>query len=445
MQTRQTSPVANEWRNWGRTQSCRPAAVARPSSVSHIQQLVGDAASRWGRVKVIGAGHSFTDIACTDGVQVSLDDYGEVLEVNGANNRVKVQAGIRLRDLNEALAREGLAMSNLGDIAYQSIAGAISTGTHGTGRAFGNLATFVTELELVLADGSVLRCAPDVDERTFKAAQVGLGALGILSTVTLQCEPAFNLRATEDAKKLDDVLDHLDELFDTNEHFEFYWFPHTSRAWTKENNRTTDPPTPRRRWKEFQNDIVMSNLAFGAICRAGRRRPDAIPGLTRRFVAPGVGRIRRVSRSDLVYTSPRLVRFAEMEYAIPRSHAKDAIEGVRKLIDANDLKVNFPIEVRVVAPDDILLSPAHGRETCYIAVHMYQGMDYEPYFRAVESLMMSFDGRPHWGKLHFRDAASLRASYPKWDDFIAVRDALDPRGLFRNAYLDRVLGPPSAT
>ena len=430
------------WRNWGRTQSCRPAVVARPSNEGEIRQIVEDARRRGMRVKVVGAGHSFTDIACTDGFMVSLDDYNRVIAVDRAAGTVTVEAGIRLRDLNEALAREGLAMSNLGDIAYQSIAGSISTATHGTGKAFGNIPSFVSELTMVCADGSTLRCSPELDEKTFKAAQVGLGSLGIISTVTLRCEPAFNLRAEEDAMKLDDVLQRLDELVEGNEHFEFYWFPHTSRAWTKQNNRTSDEPSPRRRWKEFRNDIIMSNLAFGAVCRVGRRRPERIPALMRKMVAPGVGRIRRVARSDLVYASARLVRFSEMEYAIPRHHARDAIEGVRKLIDANDFKINFPIEVRFVAPDDIFLSPAHGRETCYIAVHLYQGMDYVPYFRAVEELMMSFEGRPHWGKLHFRDAASLRPVYPKWDDFVAVRDELDPGGLFANAYLDRVLGTP---
>jgi FAD-linked oxidoreductase len=431
------------WRNWGRTQSCRPVARVRPATEGEIAALVHDAADRGQRVKVVGAGHSFTDIACTEGVHISLDDYDRVLDVDRSAGTITVQAGIRLRDLNEALAREGMAMSNLGDIAYQSIAGAISTGTHGTGRAYGNIATFVKELTMVTADGSTLRCSPDIDETTFRAAQVGIGALGVLSTVTLACEPAFNLRAVEDARNVDDVLANFDELVDTNEHFEFYWFPHTDRAWTKQNNRTADPPTPRRRWKEFQNDIIMSNVAFGAVCRVGRFRPALIPTLTEKLVAPGVGRIRRVSRSDLVYTSPRLVRFSEMEYAVPREHGREAIEGVRKLIDANGFNVNFPIEVRVVAADDILLSPAHGRETCYIAVHMYQRMDYEPYFRAVEELMMSFGGRPHWGKLHFRTADNLRPAYPRFDDFISVRNRLDPRGVFRNAYLDRVLGPPS--
>jgi L-gulonolactone oxidase len=430
------------WRNWGRTQACRPTAVARPTSEGEIRELVERARRRNLPVKVVGAGHSFTDIACTRGLMISLDNYNRVIAVDQSAGTVTVQAGIRLRDLNETLAREGLAMSNLGDIAYQSIAGAISTGTHGTGKAFGNLATFVTEVTLVCADGSTLRCSPDLDERTFKAAQIGLGALGIISTVTLRCEPAFCLRAEEDAMKIDDVLDRLDDLVERNEHFEFYWFPHTSRAWTKQNNRTKDEPTPRRRWKEFRNDIIMSNLAFDAVCRLGRRRPDRIPGLMRKMIAPGIGRIRRVARSDLVYASPRLVRFSEMEYAIPRQHARDAIEGVRKLIEANDFKINFPIEVRFVAPDDILLSPAHARETCYIAVHLYQRMDYQPYFRAVEELMMSFDGRPHWGKLHFRDAGSLRPAYPRWDDFIAVRNELDPDGRFANDYLDGVLGKP---
>jgi L-gulonolactone oxidase len=240
--------------------------------------------------------------------------------------------------------------------------------------------------------------------------------------------------------KIDDVLANLDTLIDSNEHFEFYWFPHTTSAWTKQNNRTTDAPTPRRRWKEFQNDIIMSNVAFGAVCRVGRVRPSLIPAMSQKLVAPGVGRIRRVARSDLVYTSPRLVRFSEMEYAIPRENARDAVEGIRKLIDANGFNVNFPIEFRVVKADDILLSPAHGRETCYIAVHMYQRMDYVPYFKAVEELMMGFGGRPHWGKLHFRTAADLKPAYPRWDDFIAVRNELDPKRLFRNAYLDRVLG-----
>jgi len=431
-----------KWRNWGRTQSCNPVARARPRSEEDIRAVISEAAAAGRHVKVVGAGHSFTDIACTDGVLVSLDRYNRVLGVDREAGTVTVEAGISIKRLNEELARVGLAMSNLGDIAYQSIAGAISTATHGTGIHLGNLATFVTHLTLVCADGSTLRCSPEADERLFGAAQVGLGALGVISTVTLKCEPAFNLHAREEGADLDEVLGSLDAHIADNEHFEFFWFPHSSVVHMKRNNRTERGPTPPRRWKAFKSEIIMSNLAFGLVSRYGRARPERIPSLMRNVIASGIGRMQKVDRSDHIYASPRLVRFSEMEYAIPRQHAREAIEKVRAMIDERDLKVNFPVEVRFVAADDILLSPAHGRETCYIAVHMYRGMDYEPYFRGVEEIMMSFDGRPHWGKLHFRDAASLSKTYPRWDDFIDVRDKLDPDGLFRNTYLDRVLGPP---
>jgi L-gulonolactone oxidase len=286
----------------------------------------------------------------------------------------------------------------------------------------------------------VIRCAPEADPDTFRAAQVGLGALGVISTVTLQVCPAFNLEAVEGEADLDETLDGLDELVEANEHFEFFWFPHTSKVYAKRNNRTDKAPTPRSAWKDFRNDILLSNVAFGAACMVGKRQPRRIPWIAQNVVASQLGRMRKVDRSDLIFTSPRLVRFAEMEYAIPRADARAAIEGLRAVIDERGLVTNFPVEVRFVAPDDILLSPSHGRETCYIAVHLYRGMDYEPYFRAVEELMMSFGGRPHWGKLHFRDADSLRGVYPRFEDFLRVRDRLDPQGRFRNPYLDRVLG-----
>ena len=429
------------WQNWGRTQECNPVERSHPRSEADIQRAVTDAANRGRRVKVVGAGHSFTDIACTDGVLMSLDAYDNVLSVDKAARTVTVQAGIRIKKLNAELAKVGLAMSNLGDIAYQSIAGAISTATHGCGIRFGNLATFVKELTLVRGDGSVLHCSPELDPTTFKAAQVGLGSLGVISTVTLQLEPAFNLQAVEEGADLDETLASLDELIEGNEHFEFFWFPYTSRIGMKRNNRTSDAPTPVKRWKDFRNEIIETNIAFGLICLYGKARPAKIPGLMK-TIAPGKGRIRKIARSDRIFASPRLVRFSEMEYAIPRANATEAIERLRAMIDASPFKVNFPVEVRFVAPDDILLSPAHGRETCYIAVHMYRGMDYAPYFRKVEEIMRSYGGRPHWGKLHFRTAADLAPSYPRWNDFIDVRNKLDPNGVFRNAYLDRVLGVP---
>lgn len=431
----------SSWRNWGGTFGCRPLSIEYPANDDEVAGIVKSAAAAGETVKVFGAGHSFTEIACTNGRLVSLDRMGRILDVDKETNRVTVQAGIRLHRLNEELATLGLAMPNLGDIEYQSVAGAVSTSTHGTGAKLGGLATQIAGVEMILADGIRLRCSAEEDPQTFGAACVSLGALGVITSVTLQCVPAFRLHALEKPMKLEECLQRLDELVDTNNHFEFWWFPHTDGAYIKSNNVTDQPlktKSPRRAWFE---DIFLSNHVFGFACRIGRAFPDAIPRLNR-IAAGTLGKVEIIARSDKVFTSPRLVRFAEMEYSIPRAAAADALRRVRDLIDTEGFKVSFIVEVRFTAPDAIPLSTAHGRESCYIAVHMYKGTPYERYFRGVEAIMDDYQGRPHWGKIHFQTAETLRPRYPKFDEFIAVRDRLDPEGRFRNAYLDRVLGTP---
>lgn len=428
------------WTNWAGNQRCAPTAVLHPRSEAELVQIVRAAAAAGETVKVVGSGHSFTDIACTSGRQVVLDGYGEVLRVDRDARQVSVQAGIELRALGAALARHGLAMPNLGDIAYQTISGAISTGTHGTGLRFGGLATQVAALRLVLADGSVVGCSAEEEPELFAAARVGLGALGIISEVTLQCVPAFSLRAVEKAMGVDRVLANLDRYVEENEHFEFYYVPHTPIALTKRNNRTDDPADDslRHRAQVLRDKILLENVAFGAACRLGRMRPEWIPRLA--TAVPGSSRSEYVERSDRVFTSPRWVHFYEMEYAIPRPAIPAALTAVRRLIDDTGLRISFPIEVRVAAADDLWLSTASGRESGYIAVHVYRGMPYEQYFRGVEQIMDAHGGRPHWGKLHFQTAATLRDRYPRFDDFLALRDRLDPDRRFTNPYLQRVLG-----
>jgi L-gulonolactone oxidase len=428
------------WRNWGRNQSCAPAAVDRPAGEGEIVAVVKRAAAAGQTVKVVGSGHSFTDIACTNGRLVRLDRHDNILDADQQAMTVRVQAGMTIARLNEELAVLGLALPNLGDIAYQTISGAISTATHGTGAELGNIATQVVALELVTADGSTVRASADDEPDVFRAARVGLGALGVLSTVTLQCVPAFRLDALELPRPLDDVLAEFDTLVDGNEHFEFFWFPHTEICATKTNNRTEAPLKIKTRYKAWRDDIVMANYLFGAVCMAGKMAPSRIPQLAR-YVAGSLGKVHLVDRSDRVFASPRLVKFVEMEYAIPREHGVAAITRVRDLIESTGLHISFPIEVRVVAGDDAFLSPAYDRATCYIAVHVFRGMEYEPYFRAVEAIMDSYGGRPHWGKMHFQTAATLAPRFPEWDRFAAVRARLDPSGMFRNSYTDRVLGP----
>jgi L-gulonolactone oxidase len=431
------------WSNWARNQTCAPVEVRRPSTEGELVEIVKQAGAGGQRVKAVGAGHSFTSIACTDGVLVDLASYGRVLHHDAASGRVTVEAGIPLHRLSDELDARGLALENMGDIDRQSVAGATQTATHGTGLRFRNLSSQIVGLRLVTGDGSVIDAsAPDAgneNPEVFAAARVGLGALGLLSTVTLQCVPAFRLHAVEEPVPLDEVLADLESLFAENDHYEFYWVPHTRWALTKRNQRTDEPAKPRPRVREWVDDMALSNYAFGLLCRAGRWRPSLIPRLAK--IIPNTGRLDYVDRSDRVFTSPRTVRFYEMEYAIPREALPEALGRIRKLVDEIGMRISFPVEVRAVAPDDIPLSTAYGRETGYIAVHVYKGTPYDAYFSGVERIMDGYGGRPHWGKMHFQRSETLAPRYPQWNAFQNVRARLDPEGRFANPYLDRVLGP----
>jgi L-gulonolactone oxidase len=432
-------PDRNVWRNWARNQSCAPAAIEEPRSVLEIVEAVRRARAAGQPVKVVGSGHSFTDAACTDGRLLSIDALDRVVAVDHDAGTMTVEAGITIRALNQELAGRGLALRNLGDIDRQTLAGATSTGTHGTGARLGGLATFIRGMELVTADGEMLRCSADEEPEVFHNARVGLGALGVVTKLTLACVPGFTLRHVERAANLTEIVHELDDLADGHDHFELYWLPHTETCSLLCNDRTDDAPRPKSAYKRWRAEVFYPNYFFGALVTAGRLRPDSVPRIAQ-VVAGTVGSSRRVDRSDRILISTRLLRFVEMEYAIPRRHASEALLAVRDLIEGEDLRVSFPVEVRFTASDDVPLSTAHGRDTCYIAVHMARGMEHERYFDGVERIMDRFEGRPHWGKLHGQAAATLGPRYPEWDRFARLRARLDPDRRFANAYLDRVLG-----
>jgi L-gulonolactone oxidase len=368
-----------------------------------------------------------------------LEGMDRILDVDRTTGLVKVEAGIGLRRLSEEVDEQGLALENMGDIDVQTLGGALATATHGTGGRLGNLSTQVEATELVLADGSVLECSRSADDETLRAARVSLGALGALATVTLRCVPAFTLDRLDHPLPLAEALEHLDDLVDSNDHFEFYVMPYTEFALVRETKRTEGPPKPRTRVREYWEEVLLENLLVALVARAGRRFNSQIPRLNR-LVASVVGSSRKTDRSHCVFASRRMVRFTEMEYGIPRAAAPDAVRQVLEMIERRRFAVGFPIEVRFVAADDAFLSPSNGRDTCYVAVHMYHGMEWDQYFRAVEGIMDSYDGRPHWGKRHFQSAATLAPRYPDWDRFQAVRERLDPGGTFSSEYTDRVLG-----
>jgi L-gulonolactone oxidase len=431
---------ALEWSNWAGDQSCAPAACERPAGIDELRAAIVRAAERGRSVRVVGSGHSFSEIACTDGLMLSLDRLTDVLDVDRASGLVRVQAGITIRELSLALHEHGLALENVGDIDAQTVAGAISTATHGTGAGLRNLAAQVSELTIVLADSSTLTCSAQSDPEVWRAARVGLGALGAIAEVTLRCVPAFTLHGVDAPAPLAEVLERFEQLAQGNDHFEFFIFPHSEVALTRTNNRTERPPRPRGRLSAYMNDVLLTNRAFELFCRAGRRFPGQIPRLNR-LVTALAGRRERVDRSAAIFASPRLVRFTEMEYALPRADTPTAVRRVLELIERRGFAVPFPIEVRTVAGDDAFLSTAYGRDSGFVAVHMYRGMEWEPYFRAVEVIMDELGGRPHWGKRHFQNAATLRPRYPEWDHYQAVRARLDPQGRFANEWTERVLGP----
>jgi L-gulonolactone oxidase len=352
---------------------------------------------------------------------------------------VRVGAGTVLRDLNEELAGLGLALENMGDIDAQTVAGAISTGTHGTGAGFGNISARVEAVEMVLADGSVRELTAADDPELLRAARVGLGALGAISAVTLRSFPAFTLRREDSAHQLADVLERFDEYAERNDHFELFTFPYSDRALVLERNRTLEAPKPKSRVVAVLNDVVLENWALEAMAAIGKAMPRTIPALARfaGLVATGTN---NQDRSDRIFVNQRSVRFTEMEYAVPRADGPTAVRRVVEWVRANRYPVFFPIEVRVAAGDDASLSAAHERDTAYIAVHQYRGMEWRPYFEAVESIMNDYGGRPHWGKRHFQTAETMAPRYPKWAEFQQARDQLDPQRTFANPYTERVLG-----
>ncbi|GHB00685.1 FAD-linked oxidoreductase [Streptomyces termitum] len=417
----------------------RPVREARPASAEELAAEIRRAAEDGLRVKTVGTGHSFTAIAATDGVLVRPDLLTGVRGIDRAAMTVTVESGTPLKRLNVALAREGLSLTNMGDIMEQTVAGATSTGTHGTGRGSASIAAQIRALELVTADGTLMTCSPEENPEVFAAARIGLGALGVVTALTFAVEPVFLLTAREEPMRFDRVLAEFDELHAENEHFEFYWFPHTDNCNTKRNNRSAGPAAPLGRFGGWFEDEFLSNGVFGAACALGRAVPPAIPGIARVSSRALSAR----TYTDIpykVFTSPRRVRFLEMEYALPREAATAALRELKAMVEGSPLKVSFPVEVRTAPADDIALSTASGRETAYVAVHLYRGTPHQAYFTAVERIMTAHGGRPHWGKVHTRDAAHLAEAYPRFGEFTALRDRLDPDRRFGNDYLRRVLG-----
>jgi FAD-linked oxidoreductase len=436
------------FRNWSGHVHAHPHTLARPASVEALSDIVDRASVAGERLRVVGAGHSFTPVAAGGDVMVSLDELSGIVSVDESRRRVRFHAGTRLRDIPALLEPFGLALANQGDVNPQSLAGAISTSTHGTGLGFTGFAGTVTGLSLMGPDGSIRELSAESAPETFDLARVSLGVLGVVTEIELQCASAFDLIAEERVVGFAELLDGLVERMSEADHFEFYWFPHTDTALTKTNTRVAPGEAgpghlaaakTRSTWITLLDKEIVENQALRLAVELGARVPAVVPAINRTAQALVSDRMYRAAGHD-VFVTPRRVRFNEMEYALPFTAGTEAIREIRETIEAKGWSISFPIEVRCAAADDVALSTATGRETMYIAVHRFIKEDFDEYFRVLETILRRHGGRPHWGKIHTLAAAELRELYPRFDDFCALRARLDPEAMFGNRYTDSLFG-----
>ncbi len=427
------------WGNWAGTVRTRPRQVVRPTSAAEIQDAVREAAGRGGTVRAVGTGHSFTPLAACDDVVVLPQGLPDALDLDPATEVVTISGGTGLRRLSPELLARGRALPVLGDIDAQSAVGATQTGTHGTARDVpATISASVVGLEMVLADGSLVSTDAATDPELFAAARVGLGALGVVTRISLATVPAFRLTAEDRAGQLDAVLDDLDSFVASSDHPELYWFPGTDGVQLKTRDHTeAEAPGPWRRGLARGSRDVVENGALalmGATQRAAPRSRGAINALAVRLS----GSRARVDHAHLAFTAQRRVRFVEMEYAMPRSTATALLRELRELGRRHE--VGFPVEVRFGPADDLWLSPSYARDSVYVSVHSFRRVDHEGWFADCEALFVAYDGRPHWAKLHSRKASDFAADLPQWDAFRAVRDRVDPKRVFSTPYVRGLLG-----
>ncbi|HEX9036283.1 MAG TPA: D-arabinono-1,4-lactone oxidase [Ktedonobacterales bacterium] len=437
--TTSTRPArGREWTNWSGSVAFQPKEIVTPRSLEELARVVGHYGNAGRHIRVTGAGHSFTPLVRSDDVLISMAGLQGITAADPQAGTVSVLGGARLKALGDELLRRGLAQENLGDIDVQTITGAISTGTHGTGVSFGSISTQVVALKLVTASGELLELSEERQPEYFKAAQVSLGALGVIAEVTLRVVPAKRLHYQTRRERLDSVLDNLERYKHENSHFEFFWLPYTDWTQAKFTNETDEQPTSANLWTDF-NRVVIENGVFWALSEGARIAPPLSKTVSA-ISAWGIAPTTAVDYSHRIFATPRAVRFQEMEYNVPAESFVPIMRELQALITRRGYHVHFPIECRFVRGDDIWLSPAYQRDSAYLAAHMYKGMRYEEYFREVEHIYQCYDGRPHWGKMHTLDAATLASRYPRWSDFQRVRAELDPQGVFLNDYLRRLFG-----
>jgi FAD-linked oxidoreductase len=425
-------------KNWDGTQTWIPDNIYTPHDEEQIAELIKRTAEDQKRIKAIGSALSWSDIIDMPQNAILFDNMNKVLEVNTDSHLLRVQAGALLKDVNEVLAQHGMSFDNFGSIILQTAAGYIGTGTHGTGARTPILSTSIQRIRLIDGLGKIHELDAENEPELFSAARVNLGCLGVVTEITFKCVDAFDLEERLELVDFDTALADLDTYLNTNDYCKLWWFPYTDKLQVYTFNKTTKPRKGAG-FSGFMDQSGLSGILFTALIRLGRSIPQITPLMLNTIQNIHYHPHRRVDRSDkVIKVHSSIPIHQETEYAIPIEHAAKAIDATRKMILKADYKVNFPMEVRFVAADDIPMSPASGRDSCYIGAYVSSLKWAPPYFKEFEALMSDYRGRPHWGKSFSRTHAELRELYPAYDQFNQLRRVCDPKGLFLNRFVERV-------
>lgn len=435
------STVGGVWRTWSRTEAVRPRRIERPADAEAVQRAVLAAARHRMPVKAVGSGYSFSGIAVAPSVQLDVSALTGLIAVDEPRGRVTLGAGTTLKRAVALLAPLGLTLPVFGDIDRETIGGALSTGTHGTGNALASLSASVLSVTLVDGRGDVHRVSASEEPELLPAVRVALGSLGIVTAVELQCARTVPIRTRETSLPIREAVDGFLETASQVDHHQLFWFPGggTALAETYERMPAGSPLRPRARLARWVSDELVDNGVLGAVCRVSGIVPAAVR-LLQASVAALAPEREYVEVPGSAFPEHRGVRFRELEYAVPLAAVPEVLAEAIELVRRRRWRMPFPVLVRTGAPEDSWLAPAHGRATGWIGVHQYWRSPVHPYFDEFERILVAAGGRPCWAMMHSLDEHALRRLYPRFDDFLAVRDRLDPDRLFANDYLDRVLG-----
>ena len=428
-----------EFRNWAGSVAVRPRRYLEPTSEAEVAAIVRKTHARRGRVRVVGAGHSWTDAAACRDTMLRLDRMQRVLDVDYDRNVVTVEAGIRLHRLIEELQSRGLALQNVGSVTEQSIAGAIGTGTHGSGLAYGAIPTQMVGFRLVTGTGEVLDVTRQASADLFHAASVSFGSLGIMTAISLQVEPIYDVEENSFTLPFEAAVRLAPQLYRDHPRIKFWWLPHTGSVQVFTYDKTSRPRTPRSAVRE-RYELFMNDYVFVGILGLGRRVPSLVPALNGLVGGSYFKTYTRIDRWDRVLTVPMPPPHLENEYSLPVEATSEIMQRTRDLIERRNLSVGFVTEVRFVAADDNWLSPAYGRDSVMFGAYTPDGAHARAYLEGVEDIAYALGARPHWGKDFHATPEYLRDVYPRWDDFAALREDLDPDRVLTNDFVRRVLG-----